>query len=94
MCLLAKRRPDLGCDFLGFLASVAEQLFGLVPDALYQFATPSHACVTARARRNTKISEPRERLLFARGTHAIVALVVTRTGGFSKAFSVSKFWWV
>ena len=48
---------------------------------------PYRDCVSARARGNTEILEPRERPLVARGTHAIVALLVTGSGGFSKPFS-------
>jgi hypothetical protein len=35
-------------------------------------------------------AEARERPLVARGTHAIVALLVTGTGGFSKVFSSTR----
>jgi hypothetical protein len=38
-------------------------------------------------RGNTEILEPRERPLVVRGTHAMVASLVTKTGGFSKLFS-------
>ena len=52
-----------------------------------QFGTPYRDCVSARARGNTEILEPRERPQRRGGTHAIVTLLVTGTGGFSKAFS-------
>src|SRR5262249_7029862 len=62
--LVVEDQPDSRQIIRDMLAAA----FRFGPGAVYSFAMPYRTCVSARARGNTEILEPRERPLVARGT--------------------------